>query len=107
MTALELLKAKGVPASLYEGKEQKAINALARALDPEFKVPQTITAEVVHYKPKGSGKDGMFVSLSTGSRGGIFDRVCDGDKLTPEGKAAAAKILTGIANAAADALESL
>jgi len=107
MTGLEVLKAKGVPASLYEGKTPKEINQIARAIDPTWKAPREITAEVVHYKPKGSGKDGMFVSLNAGGRGGVFERVCDGEKLTPEGRAAAAELLTGFANAAADALERL
>src|SRR5574337_807193 len=106
-TALQVLEANKVPGALYEGQHQKAINALARALDPEWKAPPTVSVELVHYTPKGKGNPGMFLKIQQGTYGGVFHRICDGDKLSDEGRKVALDLLTGIANQAADLVEAL
>ncbi len=107
MTAMEVLKAKSVPESLYEGKTQKEINALARAIDPTWKAPVEANVEVVHYEPKGKGKPGMFLKIQTSGYGGIFERLCDGEKLTADGRTKALSLLVSIANQAGDLVDSL
>jgi hypothetical protein len=108
MTALEVLKAKGVPAGLYEGKSQKEINALARAIDSEWKAPVEATVEVVAYTPSKSKKGaGMYLKVNTGNFGGIFERLCDGGELTKEGRAKAVSLLASIANQAADLMDRI
>jgi hypothetical protein len=106
-TAIEVLQAHNVPAALYEGKDQKALNALARAIDGEWKAPPSINVELVHYEPKGKGKAGMFLKIQEGSYGGVFRRINDGDQLTSEGRAVALELLTTLANQAADLVEAL
>lgn len=108
-SALEVLQASGVPESIYGKLDSKQLNQMARALDSTFRVPTTdaVKAEVVQYIPKGNGKPGMFVSVSSGGRNGIFHRVCDGKELSAEGKEEARALLTALGNACADALETL
>lgn len=110
MTALEILKSKGVSEDVYGELSQKQINAMAKALDPTFRVPASdaVKAELVAYTPKAPrGKPGMFVSVNTGGRGGIFHRVNDGEKITDEGKVEAKAILSALGNACADLLDTL
>lgn len=106
-TAIEVLKAHNVPEALYEGKDQKALNALARAIDSEWKAPPAIDVELVQYQPKGKGKAGMFLRIQEGTYGGVFRRINDGDTLTAEGRAVALQLLTSLANQAADLVDSL
>ncbi len=108
MTALEVLKAKGVPESLYEGKSQKEVNALARAIDSTWKAPPEATVEIVPYQPKGGKKGaGMFLKVATNGYGGVFERLCDGDKLTADGRSKAIALLVSIANQAGDLVDTL
>ena len=108
-TALEIVKAGGIPESIYSVMDSSALNEMAHALDKSFRVPITdkVKAEVVYYEPKKGGKPGMFLSITTGGRGGNFDRLCDGKELTAEGKTRAAELLTEVANKAADLLVAL
>ena len=107
MTATEVLKGKGVPESLYTGKTQKELNALARAIDSTWKAPPEANVEVVNYVPKGKGKSGMFLKIQTSGYGGIFERLCDGDKLTDDGRSKALQLLASIGNQAADLMDSI
>jgi hypothetical protein len=106
-TAIEVLEANNVPKSLYEGKDEKAVNALARAIDGTWKAPPRVDVELVSYTPKGKGKPGMFLKIQEGSFGGVFRRINDGEALTAEGRALAFQLLTSIANQAADLVEAL
>lgn len=108
MTAQEVLKAKGVPESLYAGKTQKEMNALARAIDSEWKAPVEATVELVPYTPSKSKKgEGMYLKIGTGGFGGIFERLCDGATLTKDGRAKAVALLVSIANQAGDLVDTL
>jgi len=108
MTALEVLKAKGVPEALYAGRSAAEINKLARAIDSEWKAPVEATVEVVPYTPSKSKKGtGMYLKVNTGNFGGIFERLCDGEKLTPDGRQKAAQLLASIANQAADLMDRI
>lgn len=103
MSAMEIIKAKNVPESVYSGMDQKALNALARALDPTFRVPVGAEVEIVPYTTKGKGQTGQYLSIKCGSGfKGVFEKLCDGDKLTPEGRTKALQLLTDVANQAAD-----
>jgi len=107
MTAMEVIVARGVPASVIQGKSQKEINALARALDSSFKAPREVNVEVCQYTTKGKGAIGTYLKVDAGGRQGIFEKLNEGPAITPEGKALAVVLLEGLANAAADALETL
>lgn len=107
MTALEIIRAKGVPETVYSSMDQKGLNAMARALDPDFRVPAQAEVEIVTYTTKGKGATGQYLSIKAGGFKGVFEKLCEGDKLTPEGKAKAALLLTQIGNAAADLLDRL
>jgi hypothetical protein len=108
MTALEVLVAKSVPASLYEGKSTKEINALARAIDPTWKAPPTAEVEIVSYTTVGKGKVGQYLSIKAGGGfKGVFEKLCDGEALTAEGKTKAMQLLVGISNQCADLMDTL
>ena len=108
MTAMEVLKAKGVPAALYEGKSHKELNALARAIDSTWKAPSEADVGFEVYEPKrGTKGKGVYLKVSTGGFGGIFERLCDGEKLTDEGKQKAAALLISISNQSAALVDSL
>jgi len=112
MSAMDVFKAKSIPEALYVGKSEREMNALARWLDPEFKAPPSASVEIKFYKPVGRegkkpGEPGMFLEINTGTRGTVFHRLNDGDKITDEGKTLLVTLLTSLGNGAADLLDTI
>lgn len=100
MTTLDFVKSKGVPESVYGSMDRKALNALARALDPTFKAPAVATSEIREHTPeKGKAGTGMYLITQIGtSREGWF-RLCDGKQLTEEGARLACELADSIVDA--------
>ncbi len=113
-TALDVFKKMGIPETVYGPLDVKGQNRLAKTLDKTFVAPPLdpeIEFEVKSHTPengKNKGKVGMYLSVKVpGAYGGIFHRLCDGDKITPEGRKAAAELLSSAATGAAALLETL
>ena len=106
-TALQVLQEKNVPQALIDGRSQADLNKLAKALDSEWKAPPEADVGIVFYEPKNGKGAGMFLKISTGGRGGIFERLNDGKELTAVGRAKAIELLTSVTNQAADLVAEL
>lgn len=104
MSVVAFLQSKNIPASVIAGNDEATNKKIAKALGYTADV-----FEVVHYVPK-SGKGGMYLKSNlTGPNGQplrsqFFERLCDGETLSPEGEAKKQGILLAVANSAADAL---
>jgi hypothetical protein len=87
MTAIEFLKSKNAPC---EGLNESQARMVARAYG--WAAPKA-SATVEYYVPKESKKGpGMFLKIELEGARAFFGRLCDGDKLTEEARAAIAAI---------------